>query len=107
VKLRAIEGPRPEVARGPVIASVEFDVDAVTVVYVVPDRDLKANGIVHSHSLRVPYGDQYDDELDAVREAAIALVKDVLEDVDAIPAMQLSAIGEEEDLGMGFDTPGG
>jgi hypothetical protein len=43
--------------------------------------DIKENGVLHMHTLIVPVGDEYDDELRAVHEALRYLVNDVLEDL--------------------------
>jgi hypothetical protein len=58
----------------------------VQIAYFDVRKDIKQNGVIHLHNLIVPEGDQYDDEIEAVRGAAVHLVNDVLEDLPHLKA---------------------
>lgn len=79
------------------ISGVEFTPDGVSITYGSPSRDLKANGVMHSHTLHVPHGDEYDDEVDAVLDAATALLADVLEDLDQMPGYEALPRDDDDD----------
>jgi hypothetical protein len=55
------------------------------VAYYHANADIKKNGVIHLHNLIVPEGDQYDDEIRAVIDAAVYFVRDVLEDLPDMP----------------------
>ena len=68
------------------IRAVTFEPDGSAVVeYCVPAVDARANGVIHNHTLYVPAGIDYDDELAAVTDAVKALLDDVLEDLPLLP----------------------
>lgn len=53
-----------------------------------PHDDIKANGVLHLHTLLIPADDDYDDEIEAVLDAARFAVRDVLEDLPNLEAMK-------------------
>ncbi len=60
----------------------------VQIGFYTPSEDVKANQVVHLHTLVVPPNDEYDDEIEAAIEAIKHLVADVLEDLPNLPAME-------------------
>lgn len=69
------------------IQNVSFDGEGnAEVAFYLPDADVKGHGLARMQTLIISKGGQYDDELDAVLEAAKLLIADVLEDFDALPS---------------------
>jgi hypothetical protein len=69
------------------IQNINFDTDgAVHIAYYIPDQDVKAPGVAHLHTLMIPKGFDYDDEITALLDAAEYLILDVLEDFEALPS---------------------
>lgn len=88
------------------IHAVTFDdAGGMTVEYMVPRDDVKANGIVTSHAISIPAGDDYDDEIEFVRAAAQHLLADVLDDLDDLPPYDFDADKADDllDAGDGDD----
>lgn len=54
--------------------------------YLKPAEDVKANGAMHMRTIVIPAGDDYDDEIEAVMDAAAYAVRDILEDWDKLSA---------------------
>jgi hypothetical protein len=81
------------------IQHVAVDEGTLQIGYFDPNVDMKAPGLVRLHTLIVPKGDDYDDEIDAVLDALVYLLNDVAEDWDNLPAPRpLAAMeGEQED----------
>jgi hypothetical protein len=52
--------------------------------YYTPERDVKEHGVVGLHTLIVPAGFEYDDEIDAVINAVTYLINDVLQDWESM-----------------------
>jgi hypothetical protein len=72
-----------------VIRSIFFGDGLVEIVYMDLPADVRANGtLAQSHTLSIDteHGD-YDTEREAVEEAALALLRDALEDFHAPPAV--------------------
>lgn len=80
-----------------VIRSVNFVEDAVFVEFFSPADDIKANGVIINHSIAVPTGESYDDEIEALTDAVFALLEDVLEDIPGLEPADLSPPEEEDD----------
>jgi hypothetical protein len=77
------------------IQNISFDGDGnMEVAYYIPAADVKAPGLAKMTTLVIPKGYEYDDEMDAVYEAATHLVLDILEDFDKLPAMIETPVGE-------------
>lgn len=73
------------------IQNITFDEHGhLEVAYYQPDIDVKAPGLAKMHTLIIPKGYEYDDEIDAVVAAATHLLLDVLEDFDALPSAFLA-----------------
>lgn len=69
-----------------VVQTVQLQSDGgVQVSYYLPETDLKANGVLHMHTVIIPAGDQYDDEIGAFRDALTHLLLDVLDDLPTLP----------------------
>lgn len=68
-----------------IIQNISFDPDGdVQLSYVIPDRDTKEVGLAHLHTLLIPTGFDYDEEIQAIQDAADYLVRDVLQDWDKL-----------------------
>lgn len=69
------------------IQSISFDESGhAEVSFYLPESDVKAPGVARMQTLIIPKGFEYDDELDAVLEAAKVLVLDVMEDFEQMPS---------------------
>lgn len=64
------------------IASIEFTQHGLGITYTRVPRDIRKNGLIWQHQVGVPHGSDYDDEIEALMEAAQALLDDVLDDED-------------------------
>ncbi len=60
-------------------------------------RDVRKNGLMWQHTVVVPAGSDYDDELEAVGEALQSLLEDVLEDQKTAEEIDLTEPEEEDD----------
>lgn len=80
-----------------IVRSISFVDGGLTLEYVTPADDIKANGVTVNHALMVPAGDDYDDEIDAVIEAVNALLEDVLEDLPVLAPMDFAPPVDEDD----------
>lgn len=81
-----------------VILSLNLDAEAVSVVYLTLPTDLRETGLAQQHSLLIPAGGDYDDEIEAVRDAALALLEDALEDFEKVPPYELvEPDGDDDD----------
>lgn len=80
------------------VRSVTFEADgSVVLEYCIPAKDARANGVVLNHILSVPFGDEYDDEIDAVQDAALHLISDVLEDLPTLEPYRPPAPDDDDD----------
>jgi hypothetical protein len=78
-----------------VIQHISFDPEGETeVAYYLPETDVKAPGVAKMQTLLIPTGYEYDDEVNAVLEAARHLVMDVLQDFDELPSAFTPAPGD-------------
>jgi hypothetical protein len=78
------------------IGSITFDGDRIAIDYVDPDNDLRNEGLVmQTHQLTVLRSPAYADEIDALQEAALALLHDALDDYRDTEAVRPKP---EEDL---------
>lgn len=66
------------------IQQIMVEHDVLQIGYFVPGQDTKAGGIIQAHTLVVPRGGDYDDEIAAVEDALVYLVNDVLDDWDKL-----------------------
>lgn len=77
-----------------VLRGLTFQPDgSVALEFCIPNLDAYRNGVVFNHMLLVPFGADYDDEIMVVKEAVIALIDDVMEDV---PNLE-TALPEQDD----------
>lgn len=79
------------------ITGVELSQEGISIGYVRLPADVRKNGLVWQHSVSVPYRSDYDDEIEALVEAAQALLADVLDDEDRAEPIDPSIEEEEED----------
>lgn len=81
-----------------VLRTVQFEPDgSVVIEYCIPAKDARENGVVLNHIMSVPYGQDYDDEIDAVHDAALELISDVLEDLPNLAPIRPPQPREERD----------
>jgi hypothetical protein len=71
--------------------------DSVVLEYCIPAQDARENGVILNHTMAIPYGKDYDSEIDAVHDAVIALIDDVLEDLPDLEPLNPSDIDDEDD----------
>lgn len=80
-----------------VIRTITIDDAGVSLEYVAPANDIKANGVQVNHVLFVPRNDDYDDEISDLEDRAQYLVRDVLEDLPALASVTAMLRPKEED----------
>jgi hypothetical protein len=80
------------------------DDGGLIVTYTIPAYDMKANGLMQQHQLIIPAGEDYDDEIAAVLDATVHLIRDALDDLprlmslpDAIATYAQDEEEEEDD----------
>lgn len=78
----------------PVIEGIDISPDGVSISYLRLPLDIRKNGLAWRHQVFVPAGSDYDDELEALNDAALALLADVLDDEDRAEPIEPQ---EEED----------
>lgn len=79
------------------VTNVQLGSDGSVVLDFLLEPDLKRNGVQMHRKLVVPGAGQYDDEIDAVRDAAGALLMDVLEDFPGLEPMSFDDDDEDDD----------
>lgn len=95
------------------IRHVAFNEDGVSIDYMTLPGDARENGLALTHNVWIPREDDYDDEIDAIEQAAQEAVLDALDDFKKLPELDLekqvqealtaAAEAEQEDE----DTPTG
>jgi hypothetical protein len=86
------------------VRSITFDPDgSATIEYLSPEEDLRVNGVILNHAMLVPSCDDYDGGIDDARNAALALLDDVLSDLVRVPAVDLEE--PEDDVPSSYDNP--
>lgn len=86
---------------GRVILGLELGGDSVTFTYITIPADIRETGLAQQHTIQIPLGGDYEDEVDALMEAAEALLEDALDDFERLPAYEPPGDDEEDD---GDDT---
>ena len=71
---------------GRVILSLQMDGEGVSITYMTLPADVRETGLVAQHSLQIPVGGDYEDEIETLRTAALDLLDDALDDFDKVPA---------------------
>lgn len=88
----------PEFERSLIIRSINFlPTGDVAIEYTHPLQDYKVNGLAVNHQLFVPGDQDYDDEIEAVLDAATALVRDALEDFGRLDPMAMPTPPDDEE----------
>lgn len=77
------------------ITGVSLQPDGIDIGYLRIPQDVRKNGLIWEHNVSIPMGSDYDDEIEAVREALEALLTDALDDEDR--AEPIDPTEEEED----------
>lgn len=81
-----------------IVRGLTFDADgSITLEYADAESDVREKGIILNHTLFVPSGQDYDDELQGVVDAVGALLADVLEDLPHLAPVHLADGGDDED----------
>ncbi len=75
-----------------IIRSITITPDGTALEYVETDRDVWPSGLQHQHVVFIPRGDDYEDELDAIEEAAQAALIDALQDIQNTEPVRLSQL---------------
>lgn len=73
------------------VRNVAFAEDGVSIDYIDLPADIRENGLQITHQVFIPEGDDYDDEIEAIRAAALDAVGDALDDFEKLPAVTLEA----------------
>lgn len=60
---------------------------SVQIGFYTPAADLKASGVAQMHTILVPAGDEYDEEIEAVMDAVHHLIDDVLDSFPHLPGL--------------------
>jgi len=81
-------------ARRFLISSMTWQPDGIAIEFMDVDGDLRVSGLQMQHVIFVPTEDEYDEEMDAVTDAAMALLVDALQDYGSTPAVKISEITE-------------
>lgn len=105
------------------IRTITIMPDGVTIEFMDTEGDLREGGLQLQHALFVPEGEDYDDEIGALVDAAHHLLLDGLDDYGNTPALKLSEVAkaaeeamqreegtepdeDDEDNPSYYDTPG-
>ena len=64
-----------------VLRTISMAPDGITLEYIEPKADVRRNGLALNHVIYIPSGQDYDDGIENVNEAALELLGDALEDM--------------------------
>lgn len=78
------------------IQSISIDMDGDLHIAYVLEENVKANGVGIAHTMIIPQGATYDEEIAALIEAAEYLVADVLDDMPRTPSASQAATEQAE-----------
>ena len=78
------------------IRSITFQSDGSIAIEYIGLTDFKANGLQLQHVALVPAGEDYDDEIEAVHEAALELVRDVVDDLGRVAPFNFNPPEEDD-----------
>lgn len=79
------------------LMGIDFGPEGLGLGYTRVPADIRKNGLAWQHQVFVPHGSDYDDEIEALVEAARALLADVLDDEDRAEPIELTEEDEEDD----------
>ena len=87
------------------VRQIAIHPDGVAIDYIRMPEDARENGLTVTHNIWIPRGEDYEDELDAIEDAAREAVLDALDDLDKLPVPDLreqvkavaDALAEEDD----------
>lgn len=81
-----------------IIRTLTFSQDgSVGIDFMEPLADIRENDLLMNHVLFVPAEDEYDDEIDALRDAALYLLADALEDFRRMPPLTEAPPDNDDD----------
>lgn len=78
------------------ISGLQILPEGVEIAY-VRTSDVKENGLMFRRVLLVPFGADYEDELEQLAEAIHTVVADAEDDEDVLEPMRLEGSGDEDD----------
>lgn len=81
------------------ITNVGFLPDGIEIGYIRVPRDVRKNGLLWTHSVLVPIGSDYDEEIETFMDALRALLDDALDDEDRAEPINPNEEEEEPDDG--------
>jgi hypothetical protein len=88
------------------IRGVMFEADgSVSIDFMDPPRDAKANGVMFNHSLYLPAESDYTDSVDRLREIVMQLVGEVMTDAPDMEAIGAREGGFDDDETSPYDNP--
>lgn len=70
--------------RDRIIRGISVQPDGVLIEYLNTATDIRKNGLTLNHTCFIPYGEDYEDELEGIIEAAQRALSDALEDFDSL-----------------------
>jgi hypothetical protein len=98
---------QPEQLPRRLIRGLMFEADgSVSIDFMDPPKDAKANGVMFNHSIYVPAESDYIDTVDRLRELTMQLVGEVLADAPDMEAIDAREGGFDEDETSPYDNPG-
>lgn len=74
-----------------IIRGISIQPDGVMIEYLDVATDIRTNGLTLNHTCFIPFGDDYDDELEEVVEAAQRALSDALDDFDNLEPHDVKA----------------
>jgi hypothetical protein len=80
-----------------VITNIAIEPDGVNLTYLTLPDDLRENGLAAQHQISIPTAQDYGEEIDNVKEAALALLEDALEDFTHIPVYEAPQADDPDD----------
>lgn len=78
------------------VVAIALGDEGVELTYVRVPQDIRKNGLAWTHSVQIPRGSDYDDELEELADALNALLTDVLEDEPTAEPIELPERVEDE-----------
>lgn len=79
------------------LIGIDFGTQGIGIGYIRVPKDVRKNGLAWQHQVVVPRGSDYDDEIEALVEAAQALLADVLDDEGRAEPIDMTDPEDEDD----------
>lgn len=81
----------------PQITGINLLPDGIEIGYIRYPQDIRKNGLIWQHQVLVPFGSDYEDEIEAFTEAVQALLTDALDDEDRAEPIDPECEDDEEE----------